>query len=320
MSDTPPPARAGAGPPARIKSAAAEPRKLDDVLLAMDVVDTLRHRERIVDLELNAEAREQQLIARLKDIYGAQGIEVPEKTLRDGVKALEEQRFLYKPPRDSFSVRLARLYISRGRWMPIGAVVAVLAIGGGAIGWFAIQSTEAEWRRVPAEIVRLSDEGQALAIDPGVDARIEAMELAGVRAAGENDRDAAREQLAALRDLNDRLASEYDVRIVYRSGEETGFWRMPPNNPVGRNYYLIVEAVAPGGRLIDVPVRNEQTQKTERVSKWAQRVTQETFDKVREEKQGTGIVSNDILGRKPRGELEPKYDVPTPGGAITNWD
>jgi hypothetical protein len=220
MSDTPPPARAGAGPPARIKSAAAEPRKLDDVLLAMDVVDTLRHRERIVDLELNAEAREQQLIARQKDIYGAQGIEVPEKTLRDGVKALEEQRFLYKPPRDSFSVRLARLYISRGRWMPIGALVAILAASGGAVGWFAVQSTETEWRRVPAEIVRLSDEGQALAIDPGVDARIEAMELAGVRAAGENDRDAAREQLAALRDLNDRLASEYDVRIVYRSGEE----------------------------------------------------------------------------------------------------
>src|SRR5215813_6653391 len=127
MSEPAVPARAGAGPPAVTTD---EPRKLDDVLLAMDVVDTLRHRESMVDQELNAEAREQQLVARLKEIYGAQGINVPEKILKDGVKALDEQRFAYKPPADSFSVRLAKIYINRGRWAPVAAVLAVLIMAG----------------------------------------------------------------------------------------------------------------------------------------------------------------------------------------------
>src|SRR5690242_1093048 len=110
MSDTSVPVKAS---PANVvtQTAAADPRKLDDVLLAMDVVDTLRHRERLVDQELNAEAREEQLIARLKEIYGAQGIEVPDKILKDGVKALDEQRFVYKPPDNSFPVKLATLYV-----------------------------------------------------------------------------------------------------------------------------------------------------------------------------------------------------------------
>jgi hypothetical protein len=41
---------------------------LDDVLLAMDVVDTLRHREQLVLSELDAGAREAALLGRLKEI------------------------------------------------------------------------------------------------------------------------------------------------------------------------------------------------------------------------------------------------------------
>ena len=95
MTDAPVPAKT-------TQTATADPRKLDDVLLAMDVVDTLRHRERLVDQELNAEAREEQLIARLKEIYGAQGIEVPDSIIAQGVKALKESRFVYTPAPPSF--------------------------------------------------------------------------------------------------------------------------------------------------------------------------------------------------------------------------
>jgi hypothetical protein len=194
----------------------------------------------------------------------------------------------------------------------------ILAVGG-AVGWFSIQSNAAEWRGIPAEIAKLSTEGQALAVDPAVDAQIQGLERTGLRAVAENDQGDARAQVAALKDINDRLATEYDVRIVQRSGEESGFYRIPESNPIGRNYYLVVEAVQPGGRLVKVPVRNEETQKIERVDKWAQRVSVETFDKVKEEKTGSGLIQNDTLGHKARGELEPKYDAPTPGGAITKW-
>src|SRR6185295_4274706 len=197
------PARAGAGPPAVTTD---EPRKLDDVLLAMDVVDTLRHRDRVVDQELNAEAREEQLVARLKEIYGAQGIDVPERILKDGVKALDEQRFVYKPPPPSLGVSLAKIYITRKRWAPAAAVLAVVLVVGGGVGWFAQQSSAAGWKNMPAEIARLSAEDQALAVDPKVDAQIASIAAEGQRAVANNNHGAASTQLALLKGMNDSLA------------------------------------------------------------------------------------------------------------------
>src|SRR5690606_26118947 len=106
---------------------------LDDVMLAMDVVDTLRHEQKLVARELGASAREAQLIERLRKIYHDQGIEVPDRILAEGVKALEESRFTYTPPPDTFSTRLARLYVSRGRWGRPALIIAALLvlIGGG---------------------------------------------------------------------------------------------------------------------------------------------------------------------------------------------
>ena len=42
----------------------AQAVKLDDIMLAMDVVDTLRHQDSFVARELDEDAREQELIAR----------------------------------------------------------------------------------------------------------------------------------------------------------------------------------------------------------------------------------------------------------------
>ena len=114
--------------------AAARPEKpLDEIMLAMDVVDTLRRRERLVNRELNVEGREQDLKERLRKIYHAQGIEVPDHILDEGVAALKEDRFVYAPPTGGIGVKLARIYVSRGRWGKwvlggIGALIAAFAI------------------------------------------------------------------------------------------------------------------------------------------------------------------------------------------------
>ena len=48
--------------------------KLDDVMLAMDVVDTLRHEHIMLERDLSQEDRRETLITRLRDIYKAQGL------------------------------------------------------------------------------------------------------------------------------------------------------------------------------------------------------------------------------------------------------
>ena len=316
MTDASVPAKA---PPTQV--AIADLQKLDDVLLAMDVVDTLRHRERLVDQELNAQAREEQLIARLKEIYGAQGIEVPEKILKDGVKALEEQRFVYKPPENSFSVKLAKLYVRRKHWLPAATTftVAIIAL---VVGWQVLWAMPqaAEWNKMPAEFARLLKQGQDLAVEPAVDADLASVAAEGQRAIANNDRGAARKQLALLKDMNEQLALDYNLRIVSRQGEDTGFARQSRTNPAIENFYIIVEGVSRDARVLKLPITNEETQKTDRVTMWAQRVTKETFDRIVTDKQTDQIVQNDILGHKDRGYLKPTFDMAVAGGAITKWD
>ena len=95
--------------------AAARPQTLDDLMMAMDVVDTLRHREKLVERELDEEGREAELIARLKEIYRQQGIEVTDEVLAEGVKALRDSRFVYTPPPPGLARTLFTLWVRRGR-------------------------------------------------------------------------------------------------------------------------------------------------------------------------------------------------------------
>ena len=50
----------------------------------MDVVDSLRHADKLVERELSTEERDRQLKERLRQLYSAQGIDVPEHTLDEG--------------------------------------------------------------------------------------------------------------------------------------------------------------------------------------------------------------------------------------------
>jgi hypothetical protein len=115
------------------------------------------------------------------------------------------------------------------------------------------------------------------------------------------------------------LEQEYSIHIVNRPGERTGVWRVPDVNTAARNYYVIVEAVDPTGTVLAVPVTNEETGKTERVTRWGLRVDEDTFRKVASDKQDNGIIERDLFGQKRRGYLVPDYGMPTSGAAITRW-
>lgn len=98
-------------------------------MLAMDVVDTLRHRRLLVERELLSDKRDEKLLDRLREIYRSQGMEVTDQVLQAGVEALREERFTYRPPRKSLAVRLARLYVQRGKWgLRAGIVLALVLV------------------------------------------------------------------------------------------------------------------------------------------------------------------------------------------------
>jgi len=309
-------------PDAMTTSEAAKQERppLDELMLAMDVVDTLRHRERLIERELGAEDRERALKERLREIYAAQGIEVSDAVLEQGVRALHEERFVYKPPEPGLGRTLALLYVRRDRWgkpalAAIAAIAAVLIVYQLAVRGPALREIETLPERLDVAHRAVVD----LAAEPTAVAQAETLANRGETALERRDYDAAEESVRELRAMRAALEREYELRVVSRPGELSGVWRVPDENPQAQNFYLIVEAIAPDGATLTLPIRNEEDGKVREVSRWGLRVDEQTFRRVAADKRDDGIIQNDVVAVKRRGEIEPEYRVASTGAAITEW-
>ncbi|WP_108396047.1 DUF6384 family protein [Devosia submarina] len=301
---------------------------LDEVMLAMDVVDTLRHRQDLATRELAGVAREQQLIDKLREIYHQQGIEVPDHILREGVAALAESRFVYDPPKPGLGTTLARLYVTRGRWgKPAMALLAVLVTLG--VAFFGIylpyQTAQAEQARIelaealPAQMDALY---QTIFEETKVQQAVmdaESLRQRGHSYAAEGNRQGALQAVADLTALRDQLRQEYVLQIVSRPDEQSGFWTFPEINRAATNYYLVVEALDAEGNKLSLPIRNEENGQVETVGKWGLRVPENVYNAVAADKRDDGIIQNQEVGRKSDGFLQVEYNVPVLGGAVTRW-
>ncbi len=297
-------------------------------MIAMDVVDDAAPRSATVERELNDEARRKDLIERLREIYRGQGIEVPDHVLEQGVNALEQDRFVYKAPADSLKARLARLYVSRGRW---GKYAGGAAAAVGAVWLWDYAVIERPKREAQATIQRelattlpqrldkaVADIRQE-ARDPAVVTQAEQLRVSGQNAATSGDIAQARKVASQLDEMLKALRDEYEIRIVSREGQLTGLWRVPKAAPDTYNYYLVVEAVDAAGKRLARTIENEETGSRDTVSLWAQRVDRSVLEGVRADKLDDGIIQKSVAGRKTRGTLKPEWTIPVAGGAITRW-
>jgi hypothetical protein len=301
--------------------------QLDDVMLAMDVVDTLRHQDAVVERELSQEARDAALKERLRKIYESQGLEVTDRILDQGITALKESRFTYTPPKPGFDTFLARMWIRR---KTVGAVLGILLVVLVAVvGWQVWKGNEAaraaEQLRIeltvtlPAAVKEAGDKALAAATADDARAAVADAIAEGDTAVAAKDGDAMRAAVADLDKLRAAILQTYRLTIVSREGEDTGVFRIPDVNESAKNYYLIVEALSDTGQALSLPILNEENGKTEIVSKWGVRVPKATYDAVRADKTDDGIVQNNILGEKRRGTLKVDYLMDVDSGAITAW-
>jgi hypothetical protein len=301
--------------------------KLDDLMLAMDVVDTLRHEEAMVEKELGQDMRDEALKNRLRQIYESQGLTVTDRILDEGIKALKESRFAYTPPTPSFATFMAKLWIRRRVVGPALAIlVAVIVI---VIGWQVWRAGEAArvaeqiqveiTETLPKALATAAEAARAAATDPDAIAQIDGLVRTGEAAAKAGDAEAMRAAIADLDALRAALVQTYALRIVSRPDEDTGVFRIPDVNEDAKNYYIIVEPVTDKGTVLSLPVVNEEDGKTYTVSKWGVRVPEATYAAIRADKSDDGIVQANVLGEKPRGTLKVTYLMPVETGAITEW-
>jgi hypothetical protein len=407
---------------------------LDEVMLAMDIVDTLRHERSTVERELDADNRDEALVERIKQIYTGQGIAVTDDLIRKGVEALKQDRFIYVAPKPSFALRLAHVYVERWKWFRRSTIAAVLLTG----GYVAMQLPQ-QWRdsREYAAYTARSEEigkrfhaldaridvltrwhgsqsaaggpaayaigGLVDEVDSGlkrihpqrtalgaaatvvdaddyaaqkqqtattmdrsvvqlaeIESTIGALEqkmnlvnrlhalaarftaaakaLAGVNAAPglqteitnlltqadaafhAGYADLAEPLVRRMEQVASQLTQAYELRIVSQAGVKSGIWRYPVDNPKGRNYYLVVEAIGDAGMPLTLPITNEETQKIEDVSRFAVRVPESVYEAVKADKLDNGLIDEALVGSKRRGEIDVDFEMPIAGGYITRWD
>jgi anti-sigma-K factor RskA len=307
---------------------AAQPdTPLDDLMMAMDVVDTLRHEEGQVARELKADERDAAMVERLRKVYAAQGIDVPDHILKAGVEDLKRDRFVYAPPAAGFQRTLAMIYISRATWSKwLAGVAAVLMVA--TTAWYMLvalpqQRAEAALTArldaLPQTYADLVDRIDALTENTEIEA--EALRLAddGKIALTDGKNDAAFKAETGLRDLAGKLAEVFEVQIISREGVPTGITRIPDANQDAENHYIVVEAIDPDGNILERDIISEENGKTVRVDKWGQRVSDTIYNAVRRDKVDDGIVQKGMLGQKIRGELDITWRSGVQEGAITEW-
>lgn len=306
---------------------AAPAQKLDDLMLAMDVVDTLRHQDSLIEKELSQDERDAALKARLRQIYESQGLTVTDRILDEGIRALKESRFAYVPPQPGFALTMAKLWVRRRVFGPLIAIA--LALIAGFILWQVWSAGEAArvaeeirievTETLPRALAAAGEATLAAATDPDAKARAERLIADGEAAAKAQDADGMRQAIDALDKLRADLVQTYQLRIVSRPDEDTGVFRIPDVNEDAKNYYIIVEPVTESGEVLSLPVVNQEDGKTYTVSKWGVRVPESTFEAIRADKSDDGIVQDNILGEKPRGTLKVTWLMPVESGAITEW-
>ena len=307
---------------------AAQPNTpLDDLMMAMDVVDTLRHEEGQVARELKADERDAAMVERLRKVYAAQGIEVPDHILKAGVEDLKRDRFVYAPPAAGFQRTLAMIYISRSTWSKwLAGVAAVLVVA--VTAWYMLialpqQRAEAalaaRLEALPQTYADLVDRIDALTENAEIEAEAQRLADDGKIALTDGKNEAAFKAESGLRDLAGKLAEVFEVQIISREGVPTGITRIPDANQDAENHYIVVEAIDPDGNVLERDIVSEENGKTIRVDKWGQRVSDTIYNAVRRDKVDDGIVQKGMLGQKLRGELDITWRSGVQEGAITEW-
>lgn len=293
---------------------------LEDLMVAMDVVDTLRHRQQLVDRELDTDGRRKRLIEKLREIYESQGLEVTDAMLEEGVLALEEDRFQYTPPKRGISYWFALIYVRRDEWLrPFLLGLGLILIAWALYYTFAVQPIKQAQAALPAALATQFDRLLSSTEDQTAISQATLLNQTGKTALANREYDKTETVIDQLTALRTQIQTRYQIRIVQRPGELSGVWRVPDVNTQARNYYLIVEAIDGSGQTMTLPIVSEETGKTSLVNRWGVRVDADIFQRVANDKRDDGIIQNRVIGSKNTGELIPEYRIPTLDGNITDW-
>ena len=164
------------------------------------------------------------------------------------------------------------------------------------------------WQGFRPLVMRLEEEIKSIAEDTEAVQQAESGSRLALGAADRQDEAGARYRLESLQALLATLRQEFTLRIVNIPAEYSRIWY---NNATHTDklYYVIVEARDSKGNLVPQDIISELDGSKRRVTRWAERVSPQTYEDVGRDKQDDGVIQNDLVATKRFGHLEPEYSM-----------
>lgn len=281
--------------------AESEQAKLDleRTLRLMDVADALRRQQRRVTEHLEVSDREK-IRAHLLQRYREMGHQADPALIDEAIDIVLSQRYRFQEPAEGLRLKLAMLYVNRGRWLrrrvlPVLVVLAVAIVGVlvvRTVGDLRAAQEERRGAQYAAQATELYERITDVAAEDAARARASQLYEQALSAARSGQVARLEEIVEELAALDRTLAQVYTIVIV--RGRERDNAR----------HYLIVQALDAQDRPLTMRIRNQETGDVQEVVEWGERVTEEIYRRVEQDYRQDKVIDDNIFGRKLRGHLD----------------
>lgn len=283
--------------------------ELERTFRLMDVADEIRRQHRRISAHLENSDRER-IKSELLERYRGMGHQADPALIDEAIGIVLAQRYRFQAPAAGFRLRLARLYVLRGRiarrvGIP-AALLAALILIITVSGRVADRARNAEAAEVAEALQRVYTQVRELAEDPAALAEAERLHEQGTSLLTSGKAREADERVDELSELREVLDQEYQL-VILRGRERDD-----------RRHYLIVQALDHRSNPLPVRIRNEETQEIEEVTEWGERVDRNLYERIAADYGEDNVIDDRIFGEKRRGYLEADRRYPD-RGQITRY-
>ena len=293
---------------------------LHEMLRVMDVARELRNDREMAERALARDDVRRALREKLMRTAELSGDRVTEQEIDAAIETYFANRHQYEDPKFSPSVFLAHLWVRRRMILAVAgtALITLGTLWALFLSPFAPLSSARQQERVVAAALdqssSLVQQIRAMSSDPSIVEMAESL-AAEARAAGRTDPTGAIQAQQQLAELHEQLSTTYSIQMAPDNDGTSLFESLQGNGELS-GYYVVVQAVDSSGNVIPQNIRNAETGTTETVSRWAERIPKDVFDRLVEDKVADGVLDEIQFANKPRGRLDMEMVLPGSNGGV----
>ncbi len=307
---------------------------LQEMLRVMDVAREFRKDRETAEKALARDDYRAELRKKLMRTAELSGDRVTEAEVEAAITTYLSDRNRYADPAWSPRLFVAHLWVRRTGLMALAAagLITVATVWGLFFSSFAPLSPTVRAGKAAAAVTadanQLVDQIRAVSLEPEATAAAERL-LAEITTAGANDPTTAIAATNQLRFLHESLLSSFSVRIAKdKDGSNLFDRKFDDDNGLAHlsGRYVFVEAVDQNGNIIPQRIHDAETGQDAVVSLWAERIPEDVYQRLREDKVSDRVMNESAFAVKQRGRTEVEMQIPNGNGApisrsiqITKW-